>query len=148
MSDNFDIPVESDHDYKFFVGFAGEFIVLGLQDLEAIPVLTEAKITRIETAKFLPYNTYTALRSRVDGKGGEAVHISYFDDVYVSGPELGMDGDVNVDGQVDLADIILILKSLVGTDGSNVWSAGDINEDGAIGLSEVVFVLDKISSNQ
>lgn len=54
-------------------------------------------------------------------------------------------GDVNLDGQVSLADTILILGSLVGRNNGDVWSAGDVNGDSRIALPEAIFTLEQLA---
>ncbi|MCK9274870.1 MAG: hypothetical protein M0P57_07255 [Syntrophales bacterium] len=52
--------------------------------------------------------------------------------------------DVNHDDRADLADVILILKTLVG-DVTGVFADGDINNDGKLGLQEIEYLLQKIA---
>jgi len=61
-----------------------------------------------------------------------------------------MKGDVNGDGNVDLADVILALKVLCGVDtgGDTVKVDADVNDDGRIGLQEVIRSLQVISGVQ
>lgn len=139
----FALPIATSQRYKLFIGWGGEFLVLGIQNLTTMAV--EAEIKPIESAKYLPFTDFHALRSRVDGNGGQGVQISSFDDVYVSGDELAIDGDLNVDGNVDLSDAILGLKTLTGDNAMQTWSAGDVNGDGRIGLPEVMEVMNKVS---
>jgi hypothetical protein len=52
-------------------------------------------------------------------------------------------GDVNGDGKVDLADLVLSLQLLIGMSASDVHRGADVNGDGHIGLAEAIFVLGK-----
>lgn len=52
--------------------------------------------------------------------------------------------DVNHDGLADLADAILVLKTLAGQ-ATEVFADGDINNDGKIGLPEVEYLLQKMA---
>jgi hypothetical protein len=52
-------------------------------------------------------------------------------------------GDVNGDGKVDLADLVLSLQVLTGMSASDVHRGADVNGDGHIGLAEAIFILGK-----
>ena len=56
-----------------------------------------------------------------------------------------VDGDVNGDGKVDLADLILVL-AIVGDiePPAAVYLEYDINKDGKIGIEEAIFILQKV----
>ena len=54
-----------------------------------------------------------------------------------------MKGDVNGDGIIDLADLILSVQLLAGMSPSDVNKGADVNADGRIGLAEAVFILGK-----
>ncbi len=53
-------------------------------------------------------------------------------------------GDIDRNGQVDLADAVLTAKLLVGLP-SQVSSSADINIDGEIGLEEMIFILQRVT---
>ena len=56
-------------------------------------------------------------------------------------------GDINLDGAVDLADVISALQVLTGTEPiSRVYKEMDVNGDGRIGLEEVIFLLQELST--
>jgi cyclophilin family peptidyl-prolyl cis-trans isomerase len=60
-----------------------------------------------------------------------------------SGPEFG---DIDGDGNVNLADVILFLKVLTATDqSSSIQKAADVNGDGIIGLEEGIYALEVTS---
>lgn len=52
-------------------------------------------------------------------------------------------GDVNGDGKVDLADLILSLQALTGLSPAGVHGGADVNGDGQIGLVEALYILGK-----
>jgi len=54
-------------------------------------------------------------------------------------------GDINDDGNVDLADAILALKIIVGLNPGGVHLNADVNGDGKIGLAEVFYIQQKVS---
>ncbi|MCP4346651.1 MAG: choice-of-anchor D domain-containing protein [Desulfobacterales bacterium] len=55
-------------------------------------------------------------------------------------------GDINGDGNIDLADAVLALKVLSGTDigDSVIHSEADVTGDGAVGFDEVIYILWKV----
>jgi hypothetical protein len=52
-------------------------------------------------------------------------------------------GDVNGDGVIDLADLVLSLQLLSGMGASGVNRGGDVNADGRIGLAKALYILGK-----
>ena len=52
-------------------------------------------------------------------------------------------GDVNGDGKIDLADLVLCLQVQTGISVTDVHRGADMNGDGHIGLAEAIFILDK-----
>ena len=54
-----------------------------------------------------------------------------------------MKGDVNGDGIIDLADLVLSLQLLAGMSPSDVHGGGDVNADGQIGFVDAIFILGK-----
>jgi len=54
-----------------------------------------------------------------------------------------MKGDVNGDGMIDLADLVLSFQLLAGMSVSGVHVGADVNADGQIGLAEAAFILGK-----
>lgn len=54
-------------------------------------------------------------------------------------------GNINNDGNVDLADAILALQMLIGLDPDGIHLEADVNEDGKIGLAEVIYILQYIA---
>ena len=58
-------------------------------------------------------------------------------------------GDINGDGNVDLADAILGLKILLGLESSaTVNMEADVNNDGEIGLEEIMYIIQKIAGKR
>ena len=54
-----------------------------------------------------------------------------------------MKGDVNGDGEVDLADLVLSLQVLTGMAPANLHRGADVDADGQIGLAEAIYILGK-----
>ena len=52
-------------------------------------------------------------------------------------------GDVNGDGEVDLADLVLSLRVLVGISAPDVHRGADVNGDDRIGVAEAIYILGK-----
>jgi hypothetical protein len=52
-------------------------------------------------------------------------------------------GDLNGDGEVNLADLVLSLQLMAGMSVSDVRWRADVNRDGRIGLAEAVYILGK-----
>jgi hypothetical protein len=62
--------------------------------------------------------------------------------VFIPSPKL-MRGDINGDGNVDLADAILCLQVLSGLSPNNINPIADVNGDGKIGMAEAIYALRK-----
>ena len=56
-----------------------------------------------------------------------------------------MKGDVNGDGKVDLADLVLCLQVTTGRTPADLHRGADVNGDGQIGLTEAIYILGKAS---
>ena len=54
-------------------------------------------------------------------------------------------GDVNGDGNVDMADVLLILQIVTGQSAQNILLEADADGDGRIGLGEAIMVLRKLA---
>ena len=54
-----------------------------------------------------------------------------------------MKGDVNGNGKIDLADLVLSFQLLAGMSPLDVHRGADVDADGRIGLAEAVFILGK-----
>jgi hypothetical protein len=82
-----------------------------------------------------------------DVQSTEGVIVSSFSEWPVANEIPRMQGDVNNDRLVDLADAILCLQMMAGMDmdGIPVNIAGDVNNNGRIGAEEAIFVLQSIS---
>jgi|GEM_PF-3199289 len=57
-------------------------------------------------------------------------------------------GDVDGDGTIGLADVIVVLQVQSNSYNGPLRLAGDVNDDGRIGLQEAVFILAKMSENE
>ena len=66
---------------------------------------------------------------------------------YISAVGTILQGDVNGDGDVDLADAILALKVAIGLDtsGEDIALASDVNGDQDIGIAEAIYILQKMT---
>ncbi len=57
------------------------------------------------------------------------------------------DGDLSGEGEVNLADAIIVLKALTGIEPATVfYLSADVNEDGKIGMEEFIFILQKVAN--
>lgn len=60
----------------------------------------------------------------------------------------GMKGDVNLDGSVDISDVVLMVNYILGNDSSaNVLQNGDMNDDQRVDISDVVALVNIILGN-
>lgn len=76
--------------------------------------------------------------------GGTNWHI--IDDVRISRQSSHLNGDINDDRKVDLADAILALQVLANLSrAGEVTQSGDVNGDNKIGLQEAIYALQEIS---
>lgn len=57
-------------------------------------------------------------------------------------------GNVDGDGDVDLADAILALQAVVGLDVLGVAVSADVNQDDAVGLAEAIYAMKKVADRQ
>jgi len=63
------------------------------------------------------------------------------------GLDPGLQGDINNDGSVDLADLLIALKAITGLDTSGMIRADcatagvDVNGDDRVGLAEVLYIM-------
>jgi len=82
-----------------------------------------------------------------DVQSTEGVIVSSFSEWPVANEIPRMQGDVNNDRLVDLADAILCLQMMADMDMDGIPSniAGDVNNNGRIGAEEAIFVLQSIS---
>jgi len=53
------------------------------------------------------------------------------------------EGDLNGDGIIDLADLVISLQVLAGSSPPRVQRGADVNGDGTIGLAEAIYILGK-----
>jgi hypothetical protein len=54
-----------------------------------------------------------------------------------------MKGDVNLDGAVDLTDVILLFQVMCRAQPPGIHWAADVNNDNRLGLAEVIYILQK-----
>ena len=65
---------------------------------------------------------------------------SYEDTVFLQ-------GDVNLDGIVDLVDVITTLKVVAGESSINVSTDGDTDDNGIIGISDAISILNYLDES-
>ncbi len=140
--EKFSMPVSFDTEYTFYIGFGGDFMVFGIDGADGSHAMGAELIN---TPNYLPYKPRFSLLSRTYSNGNEGRFLAHYDNVKVSGEPLEKAGDINVDGNIDLADVILGLQTLTGDATMQAWAAGDVNYDGVIGLPEVIDVMNQIS---
>ena len=56
-----------------------------------------------------------------------------------------MKGDVNLDGKVDISDIVAIINQIAGT---ATYENADVNEDNKIDISDIVAVINIIAGSE
>lgn len=56
-----------------------------------------------------------------------------------------MKGDLNGDGEVNLADLVLSLQLMVGMSTPDMRWGADVNRDGQIGLAEALYILGRMA---
>jgi hypothetical protein len=56
-----------------------------------------------------------------------------------------MKGDLNGDGEVNLADLVLSLQLMVGMSIPDMRWGADVNRDGQIGLAEALYILGRMA---
>lgn len=57
-------------------------------------------------------------------------------------------GDVNMDGEVSVVDVMLVVESIMGQRPANMtWQLGDVNGDGNINVSDVMLIVEKIMTH-
>ena len=89
----------------------------------------------------VPVTNTDAVRFRVSQNSGHKtvpVYIDNFTVYYVGnegGPNVGIVGDVNGDGQVDISDVNAVINMMLGK--AEVVPAADINGDGKVDISDV-----------
>ena len=60
----------------------------------------------------------------------------------------GLKGDVNLDGNVDISDVVLMVNYILGDNSlTNVPKYGDMNDDKNIDISDVVAIVNIILGN-
>lgn len=61
--------------------------------------------------------------------------------VFLNDPNVRVSGDVDMDGEVSTADIVLIVRTLAGGWNVRIWEPqADVNADGVIDLKDVVLI--------
>ncbi|MCP4123312.1 MAG: hypothetical protein GY751_16285 [Bacteroidetes bacterium] len=88
---------------------------------------------------------WTSNGSVLDCSNAEALTVSAGESVVSKDFQfeaLVLKGDINGDGNINLADAILVLKLLSGLEQASVYNWGEmINEDGKIGMEEAIYIL-------
>jgi hypothetical protein len=101
---------------------------------------------------FIPTGEYspTTSVSLYDGEiaWGSEAGVYYWNGISIrriSDFDVDTRGDVNGDGVLDLADVVLALKALARIDASRIFRQADVNGDGKIGMSESLYVFDSVA---
>ena len=100
------------------------------------------------------YNTEKSEGSNLNaGKGGSAVEPATKNPSETTGPEISeLKGDVNNDGKLDTADIILftrfILKSETSKDKLEYISRGDMNSDKKLNVIDLSLLREAVSNQK
>ncbi|WP_136808716.1 hypothetical protein [Desulfosediminicola flagellatus] len=141
-STDFTMPISFNAEYILHLGFNGEVLVGGIYSGDKSQ--HEIAVYMPTTDVYPGFNPSTEVISRVRGNGTTGMLQVFVDEIKVAGESLEKEGDVNVDGSVDLKDAILSLKTLTGSSGYDSWTKGDADGDGRIGLPEAVFILDAL----
>ena len=116
-----------------------EFSYDGWQGEDSDSVLTVVPVVSCEATAESPAGTYDIVVS-----GGEALNYTL---VYVNGTltvNRGLLGDVNLDGKIDISDIVAIINTIAG-DTTYIQTA-DVNGDQKIDISDIVAVINFIAS--
>jgi len=58
-----------------------------------------------------------------------------------------LQGDVNGDGEVDVADIAFIIGVMAGSEADETTTSADVNSDGTVDVSDIAMVIDIMSGN-
>lgn len=141
-----DVDLNDETEFTLYIGFAGDYIVVGVDYLDGTIEKHFMEATDIHTTTYPPYMPYTEVISRAYGNGGEGLLDVSFDNIMVSGDSLDKQGDVNGDGKVDLEDAINGLKATTGTNSQTAWLIGDTDGDGKVGLPEIIDALKQQTS--
>lgn len=84
-----------------------------------------------------------------EGNGEKTVYVRFYDTAWnttdASVVITLISGDADGDLSVGLADAVLVMQMLTGTDTTDINPDADINGDGKIGTEEVIFILREIS---
>ena len=96
-----------------------------------------------EVGEFLPYEDYI----RLSYSGGGTTPDDIFDDCYLYYYPMveGVEGDVNGDGSVDVADIAAVIDVMAGTVGSGFATAADVNGDGSVDVADIASIIDTMA---
>ena len=87
--------------------------------------------------------TDAPLMVRINQTSGSSTAYCYLDDVKISytdkWPAQGLPGDVNGDGEVNIADVNAVISVILsgGTDDADLFKAADVNGDGEVNISDV-----------
>jgi YD repeat-containing protein len=109
-----------------------------LPDSHALEITyTYDNLNRITAAKYLQDSKTTMLSYQYDAAGNRTAYT-------VTGAVLG---DIDNDGNVTIADAILVCRVMSGMPitGLAIASAIDVNSDGKIGLVEAIYILQKVA---
>ena len=116
--------------------------------------LTTAKYNNDSDKKGQPLDTKNIRIVSFWGTGSKSIRV---DDMYLtnnddySRPTVSLEGDVNGDGTVDVADISAIISVMAGTVGGDLQSptnaSADVNSDGTIDVADISAVITIMANN-
>ena len=98
------------------------------------------QVNSLETNFYGHYDFETADKNWISWGGGH--YGDYHDAV-----QPGVEGDVNGDGTVDVADISAIISIMAGTGGRSFIAAADVNGDGTVDVADISNVITIMASN-
>ncbi len=114
----------------------------GCSELNHITVLAKNPPKTADEAVFSTYETATLFvpKNSVDAYKADAVWGLFCNIVGVDVPDVGVEGDVNGDGVVDVKDANVLIDTIL--DGSLAAASQDVNGDGTIDIKDLNLVLD------
>ena len=95
----------------------------------------------------LTYSNTNVTVTNVDGTA--TIALSEVQDMYFSNEAgtVGIPGDVNGDGQVNITDVTMLINALMSEDFSNiVTDNADLNGDGSINITDVTTLINMVMS--
>ena len=115
-------------------------------NVEGIKEAASRGLYKNEVGTFLPYEEYVL----INYAGGGTTSDDFFDDFYLYYFPIvdGVEGDVNDDGSVDVADIASVIDVMAGGSGianslqQLLLAAADVNGDGTVDVADIAAIID------